>query len=146
MTTKPLDDHELEILDEKYPPASVLALNEIPLEYGSYRIIQVAVKFMYDDGSNDDKGVHCDIPYNQSVTVVASNKGCCRSYFCLMQVRVPGGQVQTVSNTANTPNGYCGGQVRWRLGIARSFKKGKSYQTDEPQLELIADKLGSENQ
>lgn len=137
-TNKPLEKSELTVLEERYPPASVLAMNEIPLEYGNYRIVQVAVKFMYDDNTNDNKGVHCDVPYGQSTTLVASHTGCCRSYFCLMQVRVPGGQVQTVSNSVTTESGYCGGQVKWHLIPARNFKKGTSYATNELQLELIA--------
>jgi len=139
MSQKEMGKSDLDVLNRAYPPASVLALNEIPLEYGNYRITQVAVKFMYDDGTNDNKGVHVDVPFGGSATVVASYTGCCRSYFCLMNVKVPGGQVQTVSNTANTPAGYCGGQVKWHLGIARQFDQNGTYAQGVLPLELVAD-------
>lgn len=131
-----MDESELNILDSTYPPASVLAINEIPPDYGNYRIVQVAIKFMYDDGSNDNKGVHCNVASGQSVTVIATNQGCCRSYFCLMQVRVPGGSTQVVTNSTNVDDNYCGGQVTWHLGISKTIKKG-STTNGEHQLELI---------
>ncbi|WP_288397278.1 hypothetical protein [uncultured Acinetobacter sp.] len=91
---------------------------------------------MYDDGSNDNKGIHCDIPFGQSVTVFATNSGCCRSYICLMKVRVLGGDIQLVTNTTTVEDSYCGGQVTWHLGIAKSIKKGSTTNGDH-QLELI---------
>lgn len=42
MSTEKMSDSELSVLEQSYPPASVLAINEIPLDYGNYRIVEVA--------------------------------------------------------------------------------------------------------
>lgn len=93
---------------------------------------------MYDDNTNDNKGIKCDIASGQSATVIASHTGCCRSYFCLMNVRVPGGKIQTVANSKTVDDNYCGGQLKWRLGIENQTLKGSATSSDEFRLELIA--------
>lgn len=110
-----LNANELaKLLELAYPPASTTILNELPADW-RMNITQAACKFVYDDGANDNEGGNVNVPSGGSVTLTATNTGCCRAYFVLCKVTDSSGQSQTVSNQATVPGGYCGGNLRWHI-------------------------------
>ena len=113
---KAIDEKELtKLLARTYPPASATFINDLPPDWKA-NIVQIGCKFVYDDGSNDNKGASVNIPGGgNSAMLVATNTGCCRAYFVVMKVRFSDGSEQNLFNNATVPAGQCGQNLRWHV-------------------------------
>src|SRR5882757_9306444 len=111
-------------LADAYPAATCTFTNDLPASYG-VDIVQVACKFIYDDGTNDDKSASVDISAGGQVTLTADNTGCCRQYVALSTARrrVDGKEWSFV-NPATVDDGYCGGQLIVHLGTKSDAEVG----------------------
>ena len=104
------------------PVPSVLVKNELDPK-SAIHIIQVACKFIDDDGNNDNQSKNTDVPPGGQDILYGTYDHCCRSYIGLMQVRFPNGDTQVIANTKSVDQGYCGGQLTWHLIPAAAIAK-----------------------
>ena len=107
----------VELLDSpSYPVASCTFTNELPARW-EVDIVEIACKFIYDDGHNDDKGKVVTIKSGQQDTVIASYTGCCRSYVTLTKAKATDGTGETwvIPNAGSVDAEYCGGELTVRL-------------------------------
>lgn len=102
---------------------SCTIINDVPTDWGAV-IIEVACKFMDDDGHNDNKGSAVNLPGGgSSYTIVSSYEGCCRAYIGLVKVRYHG-KADVYPFTATVESGFCGGNLKWHLTPSAQFKPG----------------------
>lgn len=117
--------------------ASCTWFNDLPPYYG-VSIVQVACKFMDDNGNNDNKGAHVNIPGGgQSYTLTSTYKGCCRGYLAVSKARASDGKVWDYVNPATVEQGYCGGNLKIRLVPENKFRIGTS--TDAPPFKVVVE-------
>lgn len=104
---------DIELLNSGYY-ASATYYNDVPADWG-VTIIEVACKFIDDDGNNDNKSASVNIKGGgNSYTLNSTYQGCCRQYVVLMKVRDRGNE-ETYANAATVESGYCGGNLKWHL-------------------------------
>jgi len=116
-STQDLEAEFEELLTGYY--ASCTYFNDVPSDWG-VTIIEVACKFIDDNGNNDNKGSATNLPGNgASFTLNSSYNGCCRSYIGLVKVR-DRGQIDIYPFSKTVDAGYCGGNLRWHLVPSRA--------------------------
>lgn len=122
---KALAEKELHhLFSSSYPPASATFINDLPPDWGA-NIVQIGCKFVYDDGTNDNKGANVNIPGGGGqATLVATASGCCRAYFVVMKVRFSDGSEQNLFNNATVPSGECGQNLRWHVTPKTTVEQG----------------------
>jgi hypothetical protein len=119
--------------------ASCTWFNDLPPYYG-VNIVQVACKFIDDDGNNDNKGANVNIPGGgQSYTLTSTYQGCCRSYIALSKARAADGKEWVFPNTTTVEDGYCGGNLKIHLVPETKFLAGTP--TDAPPFRVIVEAL-----
>jgi len=114
------------MLSSGYPPASCTFINDLPPRW-QVDIIEIACKFIYDDGYNDNKGRRVRIGGGgQSSTLTASYDGCCRSYITLMKAKAFDGTNEewVLPNSGTVKQGYCGGNMKVHLVPETKYVKG----------------------
>lgn len=96
------------------PRPSVVVKNETSPR-GAVHIIQIACKFIYDDGFNDNQSKNTDVAPGGQDALYAVHDECCRSYIGFLQVRYPDGTTETLAGSKNVEAGYCGGELIWHI-------------------------------
>lgn len=117
-----------------YPPPSVLVRNELDPKTGVH-ITQIACKFIFDDGHNDNPSKNTNVAPGGQETLSSTYTDCCRAYFVLMTVRYPDNSTEVLSNSTTVDSGYCGGQLTWHLVPAKQVLK--SWTGTNPALEIV---------
>lgn len=103
--------------------ASTTFFNDIPADWG-VTIIEVACKFIDDDGNNDNKTANVNLGGNgANYTLNSTYKGCCRGYFGAVKVK-DRGKVDVYPYAKSVEDGYCGGNLKWHLVPETQLKKG----------------------
>lgn len=138
------DARELEkMLANRYPPASVTFFNDLPPRW-QVDIIEIACKFMYDDGRNDDKGkkqLRIKGGGGQE-TLTATHDGCCRAYIALTKAKAFDGTNEewVIPNTATVEDNYCGGNLKIHLVAETNFSKGAPAGSHMPRFKLVIER------
>jgi hypothetical protein len=134
---KAIDEKELsKLFSAAYPPASATFINDLPADWRA-NIVQIGCKFVYDDGTNDNKGANVSIPGGGGqATLVATYAGCCRAYFVVMKVRFSDGSEQNLANSTTVPAGECGQNLRWHVVPAATMEQGISVAARPIQLKV----------
>lgn len=118
-----------------YPPPSLLAKNELNPKTG-IKIIELGCKFIFDDGTNDDKVKSTNIAAGGQDELFSTHTDCCRAYFpVLIKAQYPDGSTETIIDNATVEPDYCGGQLIFHLVPAARISK--TWQGKNPPLEIV---------
>jgi hypothetical protein len=132
---RPIEGGDLKnLLNQGYIPSCTF-YNDLPPHW-QVNIVQVGCKFIDDDGNNDDKGAHVNVPGGQNYTLTSTYRGCCRSYIAVSKAKAKNGEEWDFFNTATVEDGFCGGNLKIRLVPEAVFAKGTS--TKAPPFKVVA--------
>ena len=122
---------------KKFPEALVTFHNKLPARW-QVDIVQVACKFIYDDGHNDDMGQTVRIRAGETHTLKSTYSGCCRSYIVVVKGKVFDGTDEDF-NWFDSPSinpEECGTLLNWYLVREQDKPQGAATSSTEQPVEL----------
>ena len=123
--------------ETKFPEALVTFHNKLPARW-EVDIVEVACKFVYDDGHNDDMAQKVRIRAGETHTLRSSYSGCCRAYFTIVKSKAFDGTDEDFLSpgTATVEQGKCGTLLNWYLVRKQDKPQGATLSSMEKSVEI----------